>query len=371
VQSSCFVGSKTGYVDGRLTEARFNSPFGLALSPDGQSIFTADDKNHAIRKISLSSGYVSTVIGGIHAPREEKKKGGLSPPMTSLCRPHGLGVDLDGNLLVADTDHHRLLIATPTQRSAYKVKVLAGSSEGCQDGKASEAAFRYPYSIIPGPKSGLVYAADTDNHRIVRIYQEEVVTIAGSNKTFQGESGFIDGPSRSARFMRPSCIALSPDNTSILVTDHANQCIRLVLDIGREEKCYVKTIAGTPKKAGLLDGDADKAQFNNPFSATWLSAEMVCVSDLGNDAIRIIDITKRTVNTIVNNKSSSGLLVEPVSVLLYRKAIYCVSRGTDSILIADKDGDEKKSFRGTGTDRSRQPIEPYQHDEKKKEDEKA
>mmetsp|Transcript_2250 Transcript_2250/g.3221 ORF Transcript_2250/g.3221 Transcript_2250/m.3221 type:complete len:91 (+) Transcript_2250:125-397(+) len=67
------AGSKTGYVDGRLTEARFNSPFGLALSPDGQSIFTADDKNHAIRKISLSSGYVSTVIGGIHAPPEEKK----------------------------------------------------------------------------------------------------------------------------------------------------------------------------------------------------------------------------------------------------------------------------------------------------------
>ncbi|CAE5958382.1 unnamed protein product [Arabidopsis arenosa] len=59
-----FAGDGTsGYVDGKAGNSRFNKTRGFAIDAKG-NVYVADKNNKAIRKIS-SSGYVTTIAGGI------------------------------------------------------------------------------------------------------------------------------------------------------------------------------------------------------------------------------------------------------------------------------------------------------------------
>lgn len=61
-----YAGAKSsstgGLIDGPRLDARFNAPVGLAT--DGTDLYVADNSNHAIRKITLATGLVSTVAAG-------------------------------------------------------------------------------------------------------------------------------------------------------------------------------------------------------------------------------------------------------------------------------------------------------------------
>jgi hypothetical protein len=55
------AGTPGGFVDGNGTAARFAGP--MMISTDGTNLFVADTLNHAIRKIVIATGEVSTVLG--------------------------------------------------------------------------------------------------------------------------------------------------------------------------------------------------------------------------------------------------------------------------------------------------------------------
>ncbi|XP_010498896.1 PREDICTED: uncharacterized protein LOC104776509 isoform X1 [Camelina sativa] len=59
-----FAGDRTpGYLDGKAGYSKFNKPRGFAIDAKG-NVYVADKGNNVIRKIS-SSGYVTTIAGGI------------------------------------------------------------------------------------------------------------------------------------------------------------------------------------------------------------------------------------------------------------------------------------------------------------------
>lgn len=57
-----------GYQDGPRLSARFNAPYALSWARDKVSgvpvLYVADSENHAVRRIDISSGQVSTLFGG-------------------------------------------------------------------------------------------------------------------------------------------------------------------------------------------------------------------------------------------------------------------------------------------------------------------
>jgi sugar lactone lactonase YvrE len=82
--------------------ATLAGPKGLALS--GRSLFLADTENHAIRRVDLGSGIITTVLGtGIRGDGPE-----TDPLRCALSRPHGLCVGADGMLYVSDSEAHRI-----------------------------------------------------------------------------------------------------------------------------------------------------------------------------------------------------------------------------------------------------------------------
>ena len=200
-----------GFANGTGTAARFRIPKGVAT--DGSFLYVADTGNHAVRKIDIGSGAVTTVAGD-GTP-------GLPTDTPSRFRsPEGIAF-LGGNLYVADTGNHAVQKVTP----AGVVTNFAGSSageSGSVDGTGTTARFRAPRGIAG--VDPLLYVADTGNHTVRKIStSRKVTTIAGD----PGAATTRDGDPSFARMNAPTGIAGAPG--TIYFTDTNENVIRKIL----------------------------------------------------------------------------------------------------------------------------------------------
>ena len=84
--------------------AKLAGPKGLALA--GRNLYLADTENHAIRRIDLGRGTITTVLGtGVRGDGPES-----DPLQCKLSRPHGLFADASGRLYVTDSEAHRIRV---------------------------------------------------------------------------------------------------------------------------------------------------------------------------------------------------------------------------------------------------------------------
>jgi DNA-binding beta-propeller fold protein YncE len=79
-----------------------NGPKGVAYSPDGM-LYIMDCENHAIRKIDLKQGTISTVVGT--GQRGDGPDG--DPLMCKLARPHGVFIQ-GRTVYIGDSENHRI-----------------------------------------------------------------------------------------------------------------------------------------------------------------------------------------------------------------------------------------------------------------------
>jgi streptogramin lyase len=92
--------------NGPAKDATFDGPKGIALGPD-RCVYVADTENHAIRKIDLSTGTISTVAGS--GPQNKGGTGDGGPATAAkMDRPHGICLGTDGTLYIGDTLNHRV-----------------------------------------------------------------------------------------------------------------------------------------------------------------------------------------------------------------------------------------------------------------------
>jgi sugar lactone lactonase YvrE len=82
--------------------AKLAGPKGLALS--GNNLYIADTENHAIRRIDLTTGIITTILGtGVRGDGPDG-----DPLRCKLARPHGLCASGTDTLYVADSEAHRI-----------------------------------------------------------------------------------------------------------------------------------------------------------------------------------------------------------------------------------------------------------------------
>ncbi len=195
----------SGPDDGVGSAARFGSP--KALAADGDDVlYVADAFNNAIRRLTLSTGEVTTVVG----------------PAAGLSTPQGLAVN-DRYVYVADTDHH---VIRQVEKLTGTVSLIAGQDRisGASDGDGAAATFFKPHGVaLSGTQ---LYVSDGGNHLIRRIDLSSatypVSTVAGQ----AGVSGLADGVGTEARFNMP--LGVSTDGTRLFVADTFNSVVRQI-----------------------------------------------------------------------------------------------------------------------------------------------
>lgn len=198
---------EAGNTDGDINTARFNAPIGIAVGPDGK-IYVADTYNDRIRVIENS--LVTTLAGGTR---------GFSDSVGSDAKfdtPCGIAVLKDGRILVADTGNGRIRIVEPDGR----VTTLAGDGSGdVRDGLLAGASFYRP-SALAIDEVDNIYVADGNAIRAIRRRAFPFVETLSDER-----SGFADGTIFTARFNRPSGLAIDKYG-DLIIADSDNRVIR-------------------------------------------------------------------------------------------------------------------------------------------------
>jgi len=149
---STLAGSGTiGAVDGKGEAASFNGPEGIIT--DGGNLYVADTHNHAIRKIEIPTGLVSTL-----ASRKSDDASDADERKARLNYPRGITTD-GVNLYVSNSLRSNIL---KIHISSGHVEVLAG--RGCC---ANEDKISRPFGIASDGRS--LFISDSEVHAIREI----------------------------------------------------------------------------------------------------------------------------------------------------------------------------------------------------------
>lgn len=256
--------------------------------------------------------------------------------------PHGLA--FDGNFLyIADTDNHSIRKADLKTGSVYTV--AGNGSQGytrVYSGKPLSVSLNSPWDIALS--GGILYIAMAGNHQIWK-FDEKKNTI--SSYAGNGYENITDGSINDASLAQPSGIAVSDGR--VYFTDSEVSAVRYI-DL-KEEK--VHTISGKGLFTfGLKDGKAENALFQHPLGID-IKGDTLYISDTYNNSIRLIDLKKMSVATLIgyddkgvcktDEKSCTYLqLYEPEDIIYHKGKILITDTNNHLIRMFDpSDGSMK------------------------------
>lgn len=252
-------------------------------------------------------------------------------------------------LFIADTNHHRIVVADPD--TGEVLQVLGSGRRGFSDGSAAAARFSAPQGMSFDAMNGILYVADTGNHavRTIDLATGRVGTLAGtgeqavayppvagpgaetalsspwdvllSGETLyvamagshqiwvvdlatglaapfagSGREGVVSGSRSRAELAQPSGLALD-DAGRLFFADAESSSIRFA---ETWEGGVVALMAGSDAGLfdfGSVDGDRKEARFQHPLGVAF-DGDDLFVADTYNSAIRRIDLESEEVTTL-------------------------------------------------------------------------
>jgi sugar lactone lactonase YvrE len=281
---------------GAATNSSIFLPFGVAVDAAG-NIFIVDNSNNRIRKVSIATGFISTIAGtGFVGATGD---GGPATQAT-ISGPSTVALDGAGNVFFSDTGNNAIRrIDAGTGLISTVAGTLAQHGYTGDGGLAAGATLNTPNGIALDTVGNL-YIADTGNHTIRKVNAATgiITTIAGvGSGGFSGDGGLAVA----ATLNNPWGVSVSAAG-EIYIADQSNQRIRKIAVTG-----LISTIAGNGQNNYTGDqGLATAAALNYPAAAIVDTAGNVYISDSGNNRIRKISAATGIITTVAGGGSSAG-----------------------------------------------------------------
>eukprot|EP01040_Poterioochromonas_malhamensis_P014444 gene14444-biopygen3304 len=279
------------------TSTSINKPIGLAVDFRQYTLgnlFWVELSFNRLRKYTLSTGLVSTLIGGYGGGYAGD---GLNITSSrSQVKIYGRGVwsNSRGDLFIADTNNYRV-------RSIVNqiINTVAGNgllSYGGDGGPATSAYINTPGSVW-GDTLGTVYFTDMNNYRIRAISAAGIITTLGGT----GKNGPFTADGTAFTSMSLSNIqALSGDSNGNIYFFDSNYLRRYVIS-----SSSVQTLAGAGTSG--YNGNnvsASSVYFSNP-RAIWVNTMGdVYIADSDNQRVRLYNKAAGRVWDFAGNGSS-------------------------------------------------------------------
>ena len=274
-----------GFGDGPAAQARFNHPQGLALDAATETLFVADESNHAIRAIALANGQVTTIAGTGKLGYD--RMGDRPGREVSLSSPWDL-VLVGRRLWVAMAGNHQLWAL---DLATGRISLAAGTgAESIHDGSLLEATFAQPSGL--SAMGEIVYVADSESSAVRRVdpVSDQVRRLVGRGLF---DFGDVDGVAGQARLQHPLGVAATTADSApvVYVADTYNDKLKRLDPMDR----MITSWAGGD--AGHEDGGLATARFWEP-SGLSLAGSRLYVADTNNHAVRQVDVAAGSVRTL-------------------------------------------------------------------------
>lgn len=214
--------TSVGSNDGLATETRMDGALHAAFSPDGNFLYFVDSFNGTIRRLGLVSGRVITLAG---QPGIEGVTDGVGSEALFEA-PRGITISPDGQTLFIADGFNCTLRTLDTE--TFEVRTLFGVPRTCAyvDGDFDEARMGLVIGMAMRDDR-YVYMAQRANGanaiRRIDLQEERVETIAGS-----AARGHRDGWGAEAIFAGPGGIDFDESGEWLWVNDTFNNVIRRV-----------------------------------------------------------------------------------------------------------------------------------------------
>jgi hypothetical protein len=215
---------KKGYAGdgGPASEATFGGLYCAALNSKGANVYLTDLDNRRIRMVDLKSGKVTTVAGN---GKQGVPKDGAEAVEAPLVDPRAVAVDRKGNIYILERSGNALRAVDRSGR----IRTVAGTgAKGASGdgGDALQATFNGPKHLCIDLQDNVIIA-DTENHLIRKFIATtgKIVRVAGNGK--RGTHG-IDGPPEQAELNQPHGVHVSALGTLYISDSSNNRILKLV-----------------------------------------------------------------------------------------------------------------------------------------------
>jgi uncharacterized protein (TIGR03663 family) len=185
---------------------QFNQPRGVAVSPDDARVYVLDTQNGRIEVFSTDTGELLGIWGD-----GEGDQVTLSLTDNGLG-PYGIATGPEGNVYLADTWNHRIVVVNPDGQVVRTFGDFA-NNEDSTDPQQNPGKFYGPRGLVVYENE--LYVTDTGNERV------EVFGLDGAFHRAWGGTG-----SAPNQFIEPVGIAVSPAG-QVFVADSGNARISI------------------------------------------------------------------------------------------------------------------------------------------------
>jgi hypothetical protein len=300
---------------GPATSARLNAPIAVAVDRQG-NVYIADFNNARVRMVN-PAGTITTFAGtGIPS------FSGDGGPATSarLYAPHGVAVDGQGNVYIADSYNQRVRKVN----AAGTITTFAGTGKpgtSGDGGAATSATMTYPREVAADGQ-GNVYILDASN-------RVRKVSPGGTISTFAGGgSSFGDGGPATSAQLRSTYGVAADAQENVYIADFYDHRVRKVSPGGT-----ISTLAGTG--AGGFSGDggpATSARLNGPWGVGVDGQGNVYIGDNQNRRVRKVTATAALTMTL-GGASKQPLLAQQSITVTAKCNTPCSLAATGSVTI--------------------------------------
>lgn len=274
-----------------------HEPFSIAFDAKGDAYGVEFQPANRIWK--LHDGKLEFVSGvkwnsaakGAQVPAPGKPLG-LDPAVYNGM--HDVAIAPDGSIYAADSFQHRIIRLDPKTHAAT---VFAGTGKAGfagDGGPADQAQFNVPMCGVIDPAGKFMVIADIGNNRVRRIdlATKVITTIAGNGKKGLPKDG-DDALNTPMGDVRAACTAADGTVYALLRGGNALAAIK-------DGKVTV-VVNKAGKKGPASDGPASDAQMNGPKYVTMDAKGNVLILDTENHSLRLFDPVKQTIRTIAGN----------------------------------------------------------------------